>query len=288
MSKKLLISPGSPNSRKFKIAKRSRLSPASPSSQQFEALVERGPHTPKDSILPPDPSGLSISGQDAGAAAARPAYPREAPGSSSSMLPPATPTAIRESFEPHHRRRSSITPLGGFASTDVDSSLRSRFDQVELIGTGEFSQVYRVTEPGHSVATTPSSFYGVPSAGSSMQTLTMDRVYAVKKSRHAYAGSRDRQRKLQEVEVLQCLNHSDHVIHFVDSWEEKSHLYIQTEFCEEGSLEMFLAQVGRKARLDDFRIWKVMLELSLVRLSSHSLTQMRGGSPMHVHRRQTS
>lgn len=260
MSKKLLISPGLSSSRKFKVAKKSRLSPASP-SQKFDSLIDRGPHTPKDSILPPDPSGLSIS---AGQEAERPVYHR-ATGSSSSMLPPATPTAVRDSFQQHHRR-SSITPINGFANTDVDPSLSSRFDKVELIGTGEFSLVYRVTEPVAPPAATSPYLYGVQSssARSSLQTLTLDRVFAVKKSRHAYAGTRDRQRKSQEVRVLESLGQSDHVIHFIDSWEEKNHLYIQTEFCEEGSLEMFLAQVGRKARLDDFRIWKVMLELSLV------------------------
>ena len=65
--------------------------------------------------------------------------------------------------------------------------------------------------------------------------------------------------------MLKTLGHSDHIIAFVDSWEEQSHLYIQTEFCEEGTLDIFLAQVGLKARLDDFRIWKILLELSLVR-----------------------
>jgi mitosis inhibitor protein kinase SWE1 len=68
------------------------------------------------------------------------------------------------------------------------------------------------------------------------------------------------------VAILKALGQSDHIVQLVDSWEEKNHLYMQTEFCEEGSLDLFLAQVGRKARLDDFRIWKILLELSLVSL----------------------
>jgi len=63
--------------------------------------------------------------------------------------------------------------------------------------------------------------------------------------------------------VLKALGQSDHVVHLIDSWEDK-YLYIQTEYCEEGSLDIFLSQVGRKGRLDDFRIWKIMLELSMV------------------------
>jgi mitosis inhibitor protein kinase SWE1 len=92
-----------------------------------------------------------------------------------------------------------------------------------------------------------------------------DRVFAVKKSRQPYQGIRDRKRKLQEVNVLRALGHSDHVVHLMDSWEAKDYLYIQTEFCEEGSLDLFLSQVGRKGRLDDFRIWKILLELGQVR-----------------------
>jgi mitosis inhibitor protein kinase SWE1 len=62
------------------------------------------------------------------------------------MLPPATPTAGREYFAQFQIRRPHITPINGFVSVDLDESLTSRFNKVELIGTGEFSQVYRVTQ----------------------------------------------------------------------------------------------------------------------------------------------
>ncbi|KAI9820447.1 MAG: hypothetical protein M1832_003780 [Thelocarpon impressellum] len=247
LSKKFLAA-STLSSGKLSFAKTGPLSPASPDGLS--------PCTPREGVLPPDPSGLSISGNANG-----PARPQHTGSSSSgSMYPPATPTASRDHL-PLHRRRTSVAPITSFATADVDPSLTSRFEKVELIGTGEFSQVYRVTESpafptpsvigaSQSLTPRPSSQMGLP-----------DRVFAVKKSRHAYAGTRDRQRKLQEVEVLRALGQADHVVQFVESWEDKNHLYIQTEFCEEGSLDMFLAQVGRKARLDDFRIWKVMLEL---------------------------
>ncbi|KAI7052940.1 kinase-like protein, partial [Hortaea werneckii] len=41
-----------------------------------------------------------------------------------------------------------------------------------------------------------------------------------------------------------------------------NHLYIQTEFCENGNLKDFLFNTGFKGRLDDFRIWKILVELS--------------------------
>ncbi len=86
----------------------------------------------------------------------------------------------------------------------------------------------------------------------------------MKKTKHPYIGTRDRLRKLQEVNILKSLGRSDHTIELVDSWEEKDHLYMQFEFCEEGGLDAFLARTGDKGRLDDFRIWKILLELSQV------------------------
>lgn len=233
-------------------AKTSPLSPASPLNDRMQHL---SPHTPKGCMIPPDPSGLSIS-----AHANEQLRPVTASASSASMYPPATPTAPRESFALFNRSTSSMTPSHGSIAIEVDPVLTSRFDKVDLIGNGEFSQVYRVTQNAefkHS-----HSYFSIPQANSSPRTPMPERVWAVKKSRHAYIGPKDRQRKLQEVNTLRALGHSDHTVRLFDSWEDKNHLYIQTEFCEEGSLDSFLDQVGRKARLDDFRIWKILLELS--------------------------
>ena len=241
------------------LAKGTFLVPASP-IDHLDFAERSSPHTPQESMLPPDPSGLSISGHASAPGTGVQIHLRKG----TSMFPPATPTAGRDGQSQHPGRITSVTPIGGFATNDVDASLTSRFDRVELIGTGEFSQVYRVTQAAE--PRRPRSRHSDSSARvsySSAQSLT-DQVFAVKKSRHPYAGNRDRRRKLQEVNVLKALGHSDHVVHLIDDWEDKNYLYIQTEFCEEGSLDMFLTQVGRKARLDDFRIWKIMLELGLV------------------------
>lgn len=144
----------------------------------------------------------------------------------------------------------------------MDHCLASRFERVEPIGKGEFSQVYRVAAPAK--GSPHPSFVSLSATLSSSRASLPEQIYAVKKSRHAYAGAKDRQRKVHEVDVLKALGQSDHIVSFVDSWEDQGHLYIQTEYCEEGTLDVFLAQVGLKARLDDFRIWKILLELSLV------------------------
>ncbi|KZF20084.1 kinase-like protein [Xylona heveae TC161] len=233
------------------------LSPASPLSGRH-MQARPSPCTPHENVLPPDPSSLSISARND----AQKRILHAGSSSVDSIFTPATPTAPKEQFPNFRNRRSSITPINGFAGNDVDPSLTSRFTDVELIGTGEFSQVYRVTQPPP--ATGSPSYFSLPTTTSSAaQTPLPSQVWAVKKARQPYAGPKDRQRKLKEVNVLRALGKGDHIVQLIDSWEEKNHLYIQTEFCEEGSLDLFLSQVGRKARLDDFRIWKILLELSL-------------------------
>jgi mitosis inhibitor protein kinase SWE1 len=245
--------------RKPGFAKISHVAPASP-LERIDFIERLSPRTPQDVMLPPDPSGLSISNP-------RDSQAAKQGGLNTSMPPPATPTTGREYFPKIGDRPLSTTPISSFAPTEIDAALSSRFEKVELIGTGEFSQVYRVTQPASIPSPNQSFFFGSstsPVEGRSPHTPMPERVFAVKKSRQPYQGTRDRQRKLQEVNVLKALGQSDHVVHLIDSWEERNYLYIQTEYCEEGSLDLFLSQVGRKGRLDDFRIWKVLLELSLV------------------------
>lgn len=134
---------------------------------------------------------------------------------------------------------------------DVDTTLTSRFSSVHVYGVGEFSIVYRVENP---IRDGPAASFG--------SSNNLGKVWVVKKSKKPYAGSKDRARKMKEVQILRALSGSEHIIELVDTWEMKNHLYIQTEFCENGNLKDFLSQTGYKARLDDFRIWKILLELT--------------------------
>lgn len=236
--------------------KPSPLSPASPLSERVEPF---SPHTPRDNMAPPDPSGLSISARAEGQP-----FKRVNDLSSSASFPPATPTTSRDSFVAWGR--SSLNSSYATTVPEVDPSLKSKFDKVELVGTGEFSHVYKVTQAQS--AKDSDSWLCLQSTPSSPRVPMPDRVWAVKKNRQEYKGPKDRQRILQEVVALKTLGRSEHTVQLIDNWEDNNRLYIQTEFCEEGSLDAFLSLVGRKARLDDFRIWKILLELSQVGLLS--------------------
>ncbi|KAH6840700.1 hypothetical protein B0I37DRAFT_221595 [Chaetomium sp. MPI-CAGE-AT-0009] len=219
-----------------------------PSAASPLNLENASPRTPQDaagySMTPPDPSSLSISNsQDGNARVSR---------------TPATPShsQSRQLFSSFASRRLSITPRNGLSPSDVDESLVSRFDKSEVVGKGEFSQVYRVVK-----SAAPSSFMmTLSTTPRTPSSPSSDRVYAVKKLRVRFQGVHDRKTKLREVVVLQSLRHSSKVVQLIDSWEYNGHLYIQMEYCSEGSMDGFLKAVGQAGRLDDFRIWKILLE----------------------------
>ncbi|EHK25544.1 uncharacterized protein TRIVIDRAFT_72665 [Trichoderma virens Gv29-8] len=217
--------------------------PREPSSSPADG--RRTPQTPQETFLPLDASRLSISRAGEGR--------RE-----TTMPPPVTPTTVRD-----FRSSTSIfvTPVNGRTSNlDVDASLHSKFDKVEQIGKGEFSTVYRVTKQDHQNDFSASSFTPVDSH---TKSTSKSQVFAVKKSKQPYHGPKDRDAKLREARILQALSHAEHVVQYIDDWEHNFHLYIQTEFCEEGTLDKFLANIGQVGRLDDFRIYKILQDLCL-------------------------
>lgn len=208
-----------------------------------EKTEKLSPHTPHDSYTPPDPSSLSISAEQRPSTAFG--------GRSTNGFPPATPTGPRDSHFGSSFAQGQGHASSSYFANDVDTALTSRFGQVSISGVGEFSQVYRVEKP------LPGTLIG-----SQAQISPGNKVWAVKKSRKPYTGQRDRQRKMREVQILRALLGHEHVLELVDDWEAKNHLYIQTEFCENGNMKDFLLHTGFKGRLDDFRIWKILLELS--------------------------
>ncbi|KAK1835978.1 mitosis inhibitor protein kinase [Podospora conica] len=200
------------------------------------------PRTPRDAMAPLDASRLSISG------------PHDDKPEVS--WTPATPTTQAGRMLTMRSGGSSATPQNGHGPREIEESLAARFDESEPISKGEFGTVYKVVK-----SSVPTSlmwaFTATPSRRSPTSSTT--EVYAVKKQDFPI-GRKAREAKLREVEVLKALSHSDKVIHFFDSWVQNNNLYIQTEFCSEGSLDRFLAVVGNAGKLDDFRIWKIFLE----------------------------
>ncbi|KAK8109830.1 hypothetical protein PG999_007967 [Apiospora kogelbergensis] len=219
--------------------------------ERIDFNEKASPKTPLEAVPSLDASRLSISNPND-----RLLFPSV--GSRKSLFPPATPTTRQEPF-PLFAERRAITPTNGMGLQDADASLLDRFGKVEYIGKGEFSQVYKVVKSARPEGLDQSVSFSTPTH--TPKSPSPNDVFAVKKLRLPFKGTSDRALRMREVSALEALRGAEHIVQLIDSWEEKNNLYIQTEYCEEGSLDLFLAKVGVKGRLDDFRIWKVMLEL---------------------------
>lgn len=128
-----------------------------------------------------------------------------------------------------------------------DSHLYEQFNNVHIIGEGQFSKVYQVTLPD------------------------TDRKYAVKSvipNKH-----NPKARIIQEISLLAEINSTtsddqegkEYIINFISSWIEMDAFYIMTDYYENGNLDNFLEEyiISKKKRLEDWRIWKIIVELSL-------------------------
>lgn len=165
----------------------------------------------------------------------------------------ASRLSISNSSTPNNKQHKTL-PLSGtggkdgrFTSSQVTltqatvalpPSLRKRFKTAERLGSGEFSDVFLVED-------------------------AESNKFAVKRTRTAYSTSKERARRQEEVSILQKIGKHEHIIEYHDSWEDSGHLYIQTSYCENGSLDVFLQDLGRTQRLDEFRVWKTLTELVL-------------------------
>jgi mitosis inhibitor protein kinase SWE1 len=156
---------------------------------------------------------------------------------------------------------SNISSVAGntsaFSTTSsVDDHLTSKFDNVQLVGQGEFSNVFEIT------------FQSVK--------------YAVKRIKTPFLGLKRRKRIFEEVELLKTLQENEpkddegkeYVINFINDWEQNDHLYIMMELCENGPLDRFLADSGKLSKIDEWRIWKIMVEIAMGLKYIHSCNIM--------------
>lgn len=115
----------------------------------------------------------------------------------------------------------------------------------EKLGAGAFGEVYKV------------------------ESKEDGRIYAVKRSSQRFRGEWDRRNRLTEVEKHERLPPHPNCVHFIKAWEERGHLYIQTELCKM-SLSEFADLHGRIA---ESLIWSFLLDLtkSIKHLHDHQL-----------------
>ncbi|XP_067938018.1 membrane-associated tyrosine- and threonine-specific cdc2-inhibitory kinase-like isoform X2 [Watersipora subatra] len=122
------------------------------------------------------------------------------------------------------------------------------FNIEKKIGSGSFGDVYQV------------------------RSKEDGRQYAVKRSRERFKGDLDRKRKLEEVSKHELLPEHPHCVKFYRAWEERQHLYIQTELCDSnlGSL------AERQHEIPEKVIWNYLIDLLMAvkHLHDHELIHM--------------
>ncbi|KAJ1674105.1 mitosis inhibitor protein kinase swe1, partial [Spiromyces aspiralis] len=122
-----------------------------------------------------------------------------------------------------------------------------QFDSLGRIGSGAFSQVY------------------------SVRSLDDGSVYAVKKTKTPFEGRKDRQTRLEEVQIMWAVADCPNCVRLVDAWEQYGHLYLQTELCERGTLEQLLDQEADDVGDIETRAWQVLSSIGKGLSRLHSL-----------------
>ncbi|CDO92390.1 unnamed protein product [Kluyveromyces dobzhanskii CBS 2104] len=128
-----------------------------------------------------------------------------------------------------------------------DFHLTTKFSNVSILGKGQFSTVYQVTFP---------------------ETGLKYAIKSVRPTKHNFTN-----RILQEINMLSTIQDSvtndtegkEYIIEFISSWSHKGSFYIMTELCENGNLDAFIQEhvVAKQQRLEDWRVWKIIVELCL-------------------------
>lgn len=95
---------------------------------------------------------------------------------------------------------------------------------------------------------------------------------AIKRTKRPVIGSHERKTIMREVEALRLLTSiadddeveegKEYLVFFIEAWSYNNYYYIMTEFCEGGTLYDFL-QENKNYKIDEFRVWKILIEILL-------------------------
>jgi len=120
----------------------------------------------------------------------------------------------------------------------VNISYESEFDEIGLLGSGTFANVYKVrTKDGSK------------------------KEYAIKKSRRQFRSKKDREILLREVRAMKRIGDREckYIIQLVKAWQEDGYFYVQLDLASKGTLKDLLSDViTNGTALPDCTIWRIM------------------------------
>lgn len=145
-----------------------------------------------------------------------------------------------------HHNNSLLSPHYNTAIKDL--FFDQCFEIVCKLGVGSFGEVFKV------------------------RSKEDGRYYAVKRSRERFRGECDRRRKLEEVAKHEELPRHPNCVGFVKAWEEKQHLYIQTELCHTSLYDF----AEHNHNIPEQIIWNYLVDLLMAvkHLHDHDLVHM--------------
>eukprot|EP01103_Thecamoeba_quadrilineata_P009132 TRINITY_DN18848_c0_g1_i1.p1 TRINITY_DN18848_c0_g1~~TRINITY_DN18848_c0_g1_i1.p1 ORF type:complete len:459 (+),score=64.25 TRINITY_DN18848_c0_g1_i1:77-1378(+) len=128
----------------------------------------------------------------------------------------------------------------------------NNFINLGLIGTGSFGHVFKV------------------------QSKIDSQLYAIKKTKYPFRSKTARNKALQEAITalqLESSKPSPHCVRCYKAWEEDGHLYIQTEYCEKGTLKSYMEKGDT---ISEPQIWKFIAEITM------GLKHLHGNGLLHL------
>lgn len=137
---------------------------------------------------------------------------------------------------------------------DNDISFARDFDNLGLLGSGAFADVYKVREKRRRVLSHEKNLNFSHINSNSNSNGTSGRLYAVKKSNRVFRSRRDRQFLLKEITIMNhlCRQFSDkaahttpyassqYIIKVIRAWQEDGYFFVQTQLAPRGTLKELL------------------------------------------------
>ncbi|XP_041365931.1 membrane-associated tyrosine- and threonine-specific cdc2-inhibitory kinase-like isoform X2 [Gigantopelta aegis] len=122
------------------------------------------------------------------------------------------------------------------------------FEVISKLGAGSFGEVFKV------------------------RSREDGQLYAVKKSQERFRGESDRRRKLEEVAKNEILPRHPNCVRLYKAWEERQHLYIQTELCQSCLCDLAYSYHD----FSESTLWNYLVDLLMAvkHLHDHNLVHM--------------